>query len=93
MQNFTLNRMVLFLEGVIGQKKHEPHQKPNFFEKNQKFFLSGFAMLSVLALKMVVLESELNSASNGVKKLGGHRAKNFRSPSPSISGNPTPSPG
>ena len=30
-----LNRMVLFSEGVIGQKTHEPHQKLIIFEKKQ----------------------------------------------------------
>ena len=77
MQNFMLNRMVLFSEGVIGQKTHEPHQKLIFFEKLQKFFFVGFALRSVLAVRRVVLDSELNSASNDVKIMGGHRAKYF----------------
>lgn len=40
MQNFKLNRMVLFSNGVVGQKTHEPHQKLGFFSKNHKIFSS-----------------------------------------------------
>ena len=77
MQSFMLNRMVLFSKGVIGEKTHEPQQKQLFFGKLRKFFLARFAWASVLALRRVVLDSELNSASNEVKIMGDHRTTKF----------------
>ena len=76
-QNFALYRLVLFSTGVIGQKILKIQKKLIFFEKSEKYFLARFAILTVLALKKVVLSSALNSASTGVKIIGGHRAKNI----------------
>ena len=67
MQHFGLYRMMLFSERIISQKMPISPKQLRFLEKSQMFFFAGFAILTEVALKMVALSSELDSASTDIK--------------------------
>ena len=62
MQNLILRRMVLFSDGVTEGKHKVLLEILIFSDFLQRFLSSRFAIILVLRLEMVVLNSELNSA-------------------------------
>jgi len=63
-QNSILNRMVTFSDQVSNQKMALPAEILIFLDFFEKYLALGFAILPELSLKVVELNSALNSASN-----------------------------
>ena len=75
MQNSILNRMMTFSDQLSDQKMTIHLKILIFSDFFARYLASGFAILSELSLKVVELNSTLNSAWNDTIFDQGHRAK------------------